>query len=124
MSTENQLTHRSTSDTNSTASELIPARQWSSTQDGPQDPIVDIWYNGKWVPAYFKDIRAGDFFLYLDSQLNPDQCFFAKTPARSIGVWQGQKCWAVDGLEIKQAPAIRDVNTRSTLPSITHQPKD
>jgi hypothetical protein len=106
-------THDLATSESGTASGALVARSWRSEPDGPYDPLVDIWYNGKWVPACFSDVRAGDFFLYLDNKLNPGLCFYAKADAKKIGLYRGHPQYAIGGAtEIKQAPAIRDVNTR------------
>lgn len=112
MPTENALTITSGSITNSTAIESTPPRKWRDTPDGSNDFIVDIWYNGKWVPAYFSDIKKGDFYLLLNVNLDPTQCFFAAADC----IRMGGSPWAPTlgipkGSEIVQAPAIKDINT-------------
>jgi hypothetical protein len=91
------------------------ARQWSTEQDGPNDKVVDIWYNGSWVPAFFKDIRKGDFYLILDVHLNPTQCFLAasncqrSTPMRRWSSKEEAPTFFIrNGSEIVQAPAIHE----------------
>jgi hypothetical protein len=124
MSTESRFDLKSSSDTNLTATGSSPTtkgsvaetspRKWSTVQDGPLDPAVDIWWNGKWVPAYYKDIRAGDFFLYLTEELNPDLCYYAHANARTFGTFNGHNNYGINGAtEVKQAPAIRDINTKA-----------
>src|SRR6478736_1504632 len=65
-------------DTGKSENELaLSARQWSTEQDGPNDHSVDIWWRGKWIPAFFKDIKKGDFYMLLNANLEPDRCFLA-----------------------------------------------
>jgi hypothetical protein len=101
----------------SKSSELVNSRQWSTEQDGPNDKTVDIWWNGKWVPAYFKDIKKGDFFLMIGLDLEPGRCFLAKSNAKKCGVFGGNQTYIVnDGMEVVQAPAIVEINPVHTLP--------
>lgn len=121
MSTGNELNPIDGSDTNSTASVSIsPPRQWRDSPDGRNDKQVDIWYNGKWVPAYFSDIKTGDFYLILDVDLAPTLCFFAASDVRRYassrsyltGAQEGHPSFMIrNGSEIVQAPAIKDINT-------------
>lgn len=92
-------------------------RVWSTEQDGPNDKTVDIWYNGKWVPAYFKDILKGDFFLMIGLDLEPGRCFLAGSDARTCGrSVTGHMTYIIpQGMEIVQAPALKDIPA-DTLP--------
>ena len=93
-------------------------RVWSTEQDGPNDKTVDIWHEGRWVPAYFKDIKAWDFFLMIEMNLEPGKCFLAKSPAIKMGVWNGHRTYMVkDGMEIVQAPALKEINPAKALPN-------
>lgn len=94
-------------------------REWSTDQDGPNDKPVDIWFNGNWVPAFFKDIRAGDFFLIIGTNLESDKCFVARSNAIKMGVWSGHRTYMIkDGMEIAQAPALKEINSAETLPQV------
>lgn len=95
---------------------VVSERLWSTDQDGPNDKMVDIWFNNKWVPAYFKDIRKGDFFLMIGLDLEPGKCFVAMSSARALGKWSGNQTYIInDGMEIAQAPALKDIPAE-TLP--------
>lgn len=103
--------------------EVIPTvrvdyRSWKSDPDGPNDRDVDIWYNGKWVPAYFSDIQKDDFFLDVKmGNIETGKCYFAKSKVyRSVSHYTGNASFVVQGIEIVQAPAIKDINTIATLP--------
>jgi|SRR5471030_130558 len=93
-------------------SEVALRRQWSSEPDGLNDKAIEIWHNGNWVPAYFKDLRAGDFFLNLDSKLNADQCFLAKSNCKR-SVWNHIPSFMVEGIEVVTAPAMKDIEHES-----------
>lgn len=97
-----------------TASASTPAtvnsRTWSTEQDGPNDKMVDIWHNNRWVPAFFKDILAGDFFMVIGVDLEPGRCFLAGSDAKACGHWNGKQTFIVQrGMEIVQAPALKDI---------------
>jgi hypothetical protein len=94
----------------------VVSRQWSDEPDGPNDKQVDIWWNGNWVPAYMKDIKAGDFYLILGVTLEPTQCFYAASDCVryvSRGRWGAEDSapnfMIKNGTEIVQAPAIKDI---------------
>lgn len=121
------LTVSSSTPNQSTSSEVAvtPPRQWSTEPDGPNDRQVDIWNpaTGNWVPAFFKDIRKGDFYLILNVDLEPDKCFLAASNCqRSVvpGRWGGADSaptfFIRNGSEIVQAPAIKDI------PALTNEP--
>jgi hypothetical protein len=99
---------------------FIPAlrRTWKNEPDGPNDREVDIWYNSKWVPAFFSDIQEGDFFLDVKmGNIEAGKCFFAKSKVyRSVSPRTGWASFVVQGIEVVQAPAIKDINTIATLP--------
>lgn len=100
---------------------VVPPRQWSTEPDGPNDRQVDIWYNGNWVPAFFKDIRKGDFYLILGVNLEPEKCFLAASDCQRT---VPQHRWSYKeeaptffirlGSEVVQAPAIKDINPAVT----------
>lgn len=95
-------------------------RTWSTEQDGKNDKTVDIWFNNTWVPAYFKDILAGDFFMMIGMDLEPGRCFLAGSDAKKCGVWQGHQTFIIQrGMEIVQAPALKDIPAE-TLPHQTN----
>ena len=104
---------------------VVPkTRQWSTEPDGKYDRAVDIWVNGKWVPAYFKDILAGDFYLLIGVDLEPGRCFRAGSDARRMsarpqysGAPEDPSFVILGGMEIVQAPAMKD------LPALTTDPK-
>lgn len=97
-----------------TDSSQIVNRVWSTEQDGPYDKHIEIWHNGNWVPAFFKDLRKGDFFLNLDSHLNPDQCFMVSSNVKRI-MERGRASFIVEGIQIVQAPSIKDIETERLL---------
>jgi len=108
-----------TPDELSTEAAVVPPRVWSTEPDGPNDRPVDIWNSqtGNWVPAFFKDIRKGDFYLILDVNLEPGKCFRAASDCqRSVmpGRWgredRAPTFFIRNGMEIVQAPAIKDIN--------------
>jgi len=100
----------------------VTSRQWSTEQDGPHDRPVDIWYNGSWVPAFFKDIKAGDFFLILDHNLDPGKCFHAMSDCKRCGTANGHSNFIImKGMEIVQAPTIKDI---TALNLENHKPKE
>lgn len=116
----NSIVSSSTDPTNpSTEVAVVPARQWSTEPDGPNDRPVDIWNpaTGNWVPAFFKDIRKGDFYLILNVNLEPDKCFLAASDCQRT---VPQSRWSFkeepptfiirNGSEIVQAPTIKDIN--------------
>ena len=125
MSTENELTVTTGSITNSTAIDCIPTRRWRAEPDGPNDKQVDIWYRGKWVPAFFSDIKEGDCYLILDVNLEPTLCFYAASdckryvpPGNYRGSYGHPTFIIARGSEIVQAPAIKDVNTIAYEPPL------
>ena len=87
-------------------------RNWRYEPDGPNDREVDIWFNNGWVPAFFSDIKKGDFFL--DVKLGTPEkgrCFMSTSDVRrSISCVTGYPSFIIQGLEIVQAPAIVDIN--------------
>lgn len=85
----------------------VPAlhRSWKTEPDGPNDRPVDIWFNANWVPAYFSDIKKGDFFLDIKVDLEQGRCFLATTDV-CRSVWKGVPSFVTQGLEVVQAPAI------------------
>jgi hypothetical protein len=88
-------------------------RQWRDEPLGRYDRQVDIWWNGKWVPGFFSDIRAGDFFLDINMKtLEPGRCFAAaEAPTRSGD--PANPTFMLRGAQITQAPAtqeIKDIN--------------
>lgn len=106
--------------------EIIPTihvqyRTWRSEPDGQYDRQVDIWYNNNWVPAYFSDIRRGDFFLDVKlGDIGKDRCYLAKSDVKRIkSIWpesdwrHNDPSFQVQGLEIVQAPAIKDITPLS-----------
>lgn len=100
----------------------LKTRAWRTEPDGPNDRQVDIWYNGKWIPAFFSDIKAGDFFLLLDVKLDPTQCFYAASDCQRHvlrGRWgaaDGHPTHVIrNGSEIVQAPALKDINSEGEL---------
>ena len=103
---------------------VVPARVWSSEPDGPNDRQVDIWYNGNWVPAFFKDIRKGDFYLIIGVDLEPEKCFLAASdcqrtvPMRRWSFKEEPPTFFIrSGSEIVQAPAIKDITPALTTES-------
>lgn len=97
---------------------VVPPRVWSTEPDGPNDRPVDIWNSqtGNWVPAFFKDIRKGDFYLILNVDLEPDKCFRAASdcqrtvPHRRWSFKEEPPTFFIrNGSEIVQAPAIKDI---------------
>lgn len=119
MSTDKQLAVLKTGSeqeggslTAGTTTVSIQTRQWRAEPDGPNDIPADIWYNGKWVPAWFSDIKAGDFYLLMDANLEPDRCFYAASDVRRNIQRNGQPQHVIrNGSQIVQAPAIKDINT-------------
>ena len=119
----NSIVSSSTEPTGSSAEIAVPPREWTTEPDGPNDRPVDIWYNGSWVPAFFSNIRKGDFYLILDMNLEPDKCFRAASDCQRT---VPQSRWSLkeepptfiirNGSEIVQAPAIQDIN-----PAITNE---
>ncbi len=93
------------------------ARYWADEPDGPNDRPIEIWISGNWVPAYFSDLRAGDFFLDLKANLDPGRCFRA-TSNVTRSVYLGVASFVVKGMEIVQAPALAEV-VLETLPAPT-----
>ena len=98
--------------------EVIPTvrvdyRTWHAEPDGPNDREIDIWYRGSWVPAYFSDIQNGDFFLDVKmGEIAAGKCFLAKSKLyRSVSPITGKASFVVQGIEVVQAPAIKDINT-------------
>jgi hypothetical protein len=87
----------------------VVTRVWSTEQDGPNDRCIEIWYNNNWVPAYFKDLKKGDFFLNQNSHLNVDQCFLAKSDCRR-SVYRSVVSFLIEGIEVVQAPAFVEPN--------------
>lgn len=83
-------------------------RSWSTEKDGPNDKPIEIWYNGNWVPAFFKDIKPGDFFLMLDHNLDPSMCFMSKSGVRRT-LWNGIPTFSIEGLEVVQRSSIKDI---------------
>lgn len=97
----------------------IQNRVWRAEADGPNDRPVDIWWAGKWVPAWFSDIKAGDFYLLLDHKLEPDRCFYAASDCKRhmprgniYSAQEGHPTHIIrNGSQIVQAPALKDINT-------------
>lgn len=102
---------------------VVPPRVWSTEPDGPNDRQVDIWNpaSGNWVPAFFKDIRKGDFYLILGVDLEPEKCFLAASDCqRTVPMrrWSSKEepptFFIRNGSEIVQAPAIKDIPAITT----------
>lgn len=93
-------------------------REWKLEPDGPNDRDVDIYFNGCWVPAFFSDLQKGDFFLDVKMQrIEDNQCFLATSNVRrSVSPHSGKASFVIQGLEVVQAPALKDINTIA-LPS-------
>jgi hypothetical protein len=96
----------------------IATRVWSTEPDGPNDRAVDVWNpaTGNWIPAFFKDIKKGDFYLLLGFDLGPDRCFLAGSdvkryePPERGGSGKFNATFVIlGGAEIVQAPAIVDI---------------
>jgi hypothetical protein len=88
---------------------LTVYRNWVEEPDGPNDRQIEIWWNNNWVPAYFSDIRSGDFYLLLDTKLDEGRCFLAKSDVLK-SPYRGVVSFIVpNGVEIVQAPSIKDV---------------
>lgn len=104
-----------------TRSALVPvSRVWSTERQGVNDVDVDIWNpeSGNWVPAFFSDIRKGDFYLLIGVNLEPGRCFIAGSDVRSSG-GRSPTFVILGGAEIGQAPAMKDVPlVEGTLPRL------
>lgn len=105
---------------------VVPPRVWSSEPDGPNDRPVEIYNpaSGNWVPAFFKDIRKGDFYLILGVNLEPEKCFRAASdcqrtvPHRRWSFKEEPPTFFIrNGSEIVQAPAIKDITPALTTES-------
>jgi hypothetical protein len=87
-------------------------RVFREEPDGPNDRMVDIYYNGKWIPAYFTDIKKGDFFLDINAAtLDPGRCFFAASDCHEGGTWNGIKTFIIpNGAQIVTAPETKEID--------------
>lgn len=85
--------------------DVVPVvREWRSEPKGRYDRPVDIWYNQNWVPAFFSDIKKGDFFLDSAVASGEGRCFLAKSDCMQ-SCWIGDWSFVISGMEIVQAPA-------------------
>lgn len=92
-------------------SALAPvSRAWKTERQGVNDVDVDIWNpeTGNWIPAFFSDIRKGDFYLLIGVNLEPGRCFVAGSDVRNNG-GKNPTFVILGGAEIGQAPAMKDV---------------
>lgn len=97
----------------------IAARIWSTEPDGPNDRAVDVWNpaTGNWIPAFFKDIKKGDFYLLIGFDAGPDRCFLAGSDVKRYAPperWGGGRVpdatfVILGGAEIVQAPSLVDI---------------
>lgn len=90
---------------------VVTPRTWSLQARGVNDRPVDIWYNNKWVPAFFSDIKKGDFFLGLNSNLEPGACYRAFSNV-SASTYHGITSFHITGMEIVQAPEVHTTEPR------------
>lgn len=107
---------------------VLKTRQWSIEPDGKYDRPVDIWNpeTGNWIPAFFKDIKAGDFYLLIGVDMEPGRCFRAGSDARRMaarpkysGAPEDPSFVILGGMEIVQAPAMKDL----AVPALETNPK-
>lgn len=86
-------------------------RHWRSEPLGIYDRAVEIWYNNTWVPAYFSDILAGDFFLDLKMNLEPDRCFLAASNVVALNTSSDNPTLLLkNGSQIVQVPAKVEID--------------
>lgn len=89
-------------------------RQWREEPLGRYDRQVDIWWNGKWVPGFFSDIQAGDFFLDINMKTSePGRCFAAAEAPKRTGTDIDNPTFILRGAQITQAPEtqeLKDIN--------------
>ncbi len=97
----------------------LAVRTWVAEPRGRHDRMVDIWFNDQWVPAWFSDVRAGDFWATLDGNLEIDKCFRAASDAKPIGKDRnGDPSFIIlKGCEIVQAPSISELRDINALPT-------
>ena len=100
-----------------------PLRFWRDEPWGPNDREIEIWYNGNWVPAFFSDLKKGDMFLDVAiGALNPGKCYGCSTDVkvsymtRRGALDEGPPSFMIQGLEILQAPTIKDIQPEGDTP--------
>lgn len=87
----------------------LTTRTWRTEPDGEFDRPVEIWFNANWVPAFFSDIKAGDFYLDLNIKLEPGRCFRAASNAKRIADRSDTNptYLIARGCEVVQAPYLQ-----------------
>jgi hypothetical protein len=83
---------------------VVKYRSWKTEPDGPDDKEIEIFWNANWIPAYFSDLKKDDFFITLNANLNPDQCFLAKSDVKRIP-YRDKVTFVIQGMEVVQAPS-------------------
>lgn len=104
---------------------ILPKRQWKDEPDGPNDRPVEIWYNNNWVPAFFSDVKKGDFYLWSGVDLlEPGKCFFANSDCvPQQGNQYKYGFVVVSGSEIVAAPERKEVDVTPKL-ELPEEPLD
>lgn len=106
-----------------------PHRVFRDEPDGINDREIEIWYNDNWVPAFFSDIKAGDFYLMdpLKHTHREDQCFFAASDCKYSYMMNrysenlGPKTFIISqGSQIVQAPKLPE----RTINELEHKADD
>lgn len=91
----------------------VKTRAFTPEPLSPYAKPVDIWYSNQWLPAYFSDLREGDFFLILDNSLSPTECFYCAGNVYSTNSRGGLTFIMPRGCSVVQRPALelKDINT-------------